>query len=113
MHYPKLVRKEHCKTPVDVVVYQEGISEDGEPMIEAMYAGLKCNYQDKAHTTLTADQKVVQLSGKAYFHEDFCPDVPVISGGEIVLFGQTRKIYSGRKNRNPDGSVNNIELEIV
>lgn len=112
MKYPKLVRKEHCKTPVDVVIYQEGISEDGEPMVASEFQGLHCNYQDKAHTVLTADRKLVQLSGKAYFHEDFCPDISTISGGKITVFGEVRNIHSGRKNRNPDGTVNNVEIEV-
>ena len=47
MVYPKLVRKENCKTDIQVVLYDEGTTEDGEPII-ALDTKLKCNYQDKA-----------------------------------------------------------------
>ena len=30
MKYPCLVPKKFCKTPIKVIVFQEGISEDGE-----------------------------------------------------------------------------------
>ena len=46
MNYPKLVRKEQCKTDIHVVLYGEGTTEDGEPVI-ALEDDFKCNYQTK------------------------------------------------------------------
>ncbi len=112
MKYPKLVRKENCKTDIHIVLYGEGTTEDGEPII-ALDTNLKCNYQDKAKRVLTAEKVIIQLTAKAYFVGDIAPDLAVISGGQVTVFGETRSIYQGTKARNPDGTVNFTELEIM
>lgn len=112
MNYPKLVRKEQCKTNIHVVLYGEGRTEDGEPII-ALDDNLKCNYQDKAKQVLSKEKVLVQLTAKAYFVGDIAPDLAVISGGQVTVFGETRSIYQGTKARNPDGTVNFTELEIM
>ncbi|MBQ9314955.1 MAG: hypothetical protein IJ220_08235 [Clostridia bacterium] len=112
MNYPKLVRKEQCKTDIHVVLYGEGTTEDGEPVI-ALEDDFKCNYQDKAKRVLSAEKVVIQLTAKAYFIGDIAPDLAVISGGQVTVFGETRSIYQGSKARNPDGTVNFTELEIM
>ena len=112
MKYPCLVPKSMCKTDIKVVIYEEGLSETGSPLI-ALEDSLKCNYQDKAYTKMTAEQKIVTLGAKALFPGDICPKLPVISGGTVTVFGMERKIYSGTKARNPDGTVNYTLLELV
>ena len=112
MIYPKLVREKDCKTDIHVVLYGEGTTEDGEPII-ALEEDLKCNYQDKAKRVLTAEKVLVQLTAKAYFVGDIAPNLAVISSGKINVFGETRNIYQGTKARNPDGTVNFTELEIM
>lgn len=112
MNFPKLVLKQFCKTPVKVTVYGEGITEDGAPEI-LLNADLLCNYQDCAKTVLTAQQKKVEVSGVIFIPDDFIPDSPTISGGYVEIFGVRREIAKGRKARNPDGSVNYIELEVI
>lgn len=112
MNYPKLVRKEQCKTDIHVVLYGEETTEDGEPVI-ALEDDFKCNYQDKAKRVLSAEKVVIQLTAKAYFVGDIAPDLTVISGGLVTVFGETRSIYQGSKARNPDGTVNFTELEIM
>lgn len=112
MNYPKLVRKEQCKTDIHVVLYGEGTTEDGEPVI-ALEDDFKCNYKDKAKRVLSAEKVVIQLTAKAYFVGDIAPDLAVISGGLVTVFGETRSIYQGSKARNPDGTVNFTELEIM
>lgn len=112
MKYPCLVDKRFCKTPIEVTIYQEGISEDGEPLTAVEYSGV-CNYQDSAKTVLTADKKLIQLSAQAYFIGDIAPDLAVISGGEIIVNGEKRNIFQGAKARNPDGSVNYTRLDLV
>lgn len=112
MRYPDLVPCRICTIPCHVTVYGEGITEDGAP--ETVFDGdLKCNYQDKAKTILTKEQKLVQITGSAYFHGDIAPDVPVISAGTFTVFGVERKIEQGTKARNPDGTVNYTLLEVV
>lgn len=110
MKWPSLVPDKVCTTPIHVKVEDIGLSEEGEPII-ILDANLKCNFQDKAYKTLTAEQKLVTLSGKAYFNGDIAPGLAVISGGEAEVFGMKRKLYKGTKSRNPDGTVNYTLLE--
>lgn len=112
MKYPCLVREKNCKTDIKVNLYSEDISEDGEP-ISVQLSNLKCNYQDKAKRVLSPEKVIIQLTGCCYFPGDIAPDLPVISGGEVVVFGEKRKIYQGTKARNPDGSVNYTLLELM
>ena len=64
MKYPCLVPKRLCKTPVTVEIEQEGINKDGEPLDSIVISDL-CNYQDSTKTVLTAEKKLIQLSGTA------------------------------------------------
>ncbi len=112
MKYPSLVPPKLCKTPVHVVIYSEGLSEDGEP-IKAFEVDLCCNYQDGAKTVLTDKEKKVEISGSAFFTGDIVEALPVISDGEVTIFGKVRKIAKGIKARNPDGTVNYTRLDLI
>lgn len=107
--YPKLVPDAVCKTPIHIVIEQEGYDKYGDPM-EAFEAYLKCNYQDSGKVQLTTQQEYVRISGTAYFNGDICPDISNITKGYAEIFGETRYIAEARKNRNPDGTVNNTEV---
>ena len=109
MRYPNLVPDTVCRTPIRLVIEQEGLSEEGEPLT-ALEADLKCNWQDGAATILTAEQKYVRITGRAYFNGDICPDLPVISSGYGIILGTRRQICDGIKARNPDGTVNYTEV---
>ena len=111
--YPCLVAKVYCKTPMEVILTEEGLNEDGGPVIAAKLDGLMCNYQDTTKTVLTADKKLVQLGGIALFPGDICPELPTISGGTATVYGVERTIFKGTKARNPDGTVNYVELRLV
>ncbi|WP_455616639.1 hypothetical protein [Eisenbergiella sp.] len=74
---------------------------------------LKCNFQDKAKTILTAEKKLVQITGTALFTGDIAPSFPTLSGGTVIIFGEERRIEQGMKARNPDGTVNFCQLEVV
>ena len=112
MKYPSLVPDFVCKTDIVVTLSEEGITEDGAP-IEIGPLNLKCNYQDSAKMVLTDQKKLVQISGRAYFNGDICPELAVISSGQVVVFGKTRDIMQGIKARNPDGTVNYTELMLI
>lgn len=112
MKYPALVPPKFCKTPVHVAVYGEGLTEDGAPEI-ILEAELFCNWQDGAKTVYTKEQKRVEISGRALFTGDICPVSAVISGGVLTVFGEKRTIAKGVKARNPDGSVNYTELDVM
>lgn len=96
----------------DVEFMVEGLNEYGEPLEPIQYSG-KCNYQDKARTVLTAEKKLIKITGTALFCGDICPELPVISGGEAVIFGVKRRIEQGTKARNSDGSVNYTEVQLI
>lgn len=112
MKYPCLVPKQLCKTNISLEFDQEGISEYGEPLTPVAYSG-KCNYQDKAKTVMTAEKKLVEITGSALFPGDICPELPVISGGTAVIYGAKRRILQGGKARNPDGTVNYTEVLLI
>lgn len=112
MKFPCLVRPQFCKTPVSVTLYGEGVTEDGAP--EVIYEGTHdCNYQETAKMVLTEQQKKVEVSGVILIPGDICADHPTISGGFAEIFGVKREIAKGIKARNPDGTVNFTELDVI
>lgn len=112
MKYICLVPKIMCKTPIHITIYDEKNSEDGEP-VAVVDDDFKCNYQDSAKTVLTQEQKLVQITGSAFLCGDIAPNLAVISDGEAVINGVKRKILSGTKARNPNGTVNYTKLELI
>jgi len=112
MRYPDLVPKRLCKTPIRLEIEQEGLTEYGEPLDTVIVETL-CNYQDGGKTILTADKKLITLSAVALFCGDICPELPIISGGIAYIFDVERRIYQGRKARNPDGVVNYTEVQLI
>lgn len=112
MKYPCLVPKWLCKVPVHIHLESEELNNLGEPKNTADL-DLVCNFQDKAKTILTAEKKLVQITGTALFPGDIAPDFPTLSGGSITIFGEERRIEQGMKARNPDGMVNFCQLEVI
>ena len=112
MKYPCLIPKRLCKTQISLAFAREGINEYGEPLEPVKYEG-ECNYQDKARTVLTAEKKLVEITGSALLPGDICPELPAITGGKAVVFGVKRTIAEARKARNPDGSVNYTEVLLI
>lgn len=111
MLFPCLVPKALCKTDIHIVIVQEGMNEYGEPL-DTIEIDTRCNYQDKAKVIYTSDEKQVKITGSAYIPGDIAPNIPVISGGTVTVFGVERSIFSGEKARNPDGTVNYTLLEL-
>ena len=112
MKYPCLVPLRLCKTDIHLEFDREGLNKYGEPLESVIYDG-KCNYQDKARTILTAEKKLVEITGSVLIPGDACPELPVISGGSAIVFGVKRQIRQGTKARNPDGSCNFTEVLLV
>lgn len=109
MKYPELVPDWVCTTPIDVTIDSEELSEDGAPT-ETTIAGLMCNWQDGGSAVYTDEQKIIDVSGRAYFNGDICPSISNITAGTAVILGEVREIASGYKHRNPDGTVNHTEI---
>ena len=112
MKYPCLVPKRLCKVNIHVHLESEELNNLGEPK-QVLDLDLKCNYQDKAKTILTAEKKLIQITGTALFPGDIAPSFPTLSGGTVIIFGEERRIEQGMKARNPDGTVNYCQLEVV
>lgn len=112
MKYPCLVPKRLCSIDIVLKFNREGLNKYGEPLEVVEFVG-KCNYQDKAKTVLTAEKKLIEITGTALFPDDICPALAVISGGEAEIFGVKRRILEGRKARNPDGTVNYTEVLLI
>lgn len=112
MKYPCLVDKRLCKVPIHVELDREGYGNFGEPL-DSISIDSVCNYQDRARTILTPEKKLIEIRGSAFFPGDLCPELPVISGGQAVVYGVERRIVTGTKARNPDGTVNYCVLEMV
>ncbi len=110
MKYPDLVPAWVCTTPITVTIESEELTEDGSPTTTTL-KGLKCNWQDGGRVVLTNEQKVVQVTGRAFFHGDICPAISNITAGTAVVFGELREIHQGFKRRNPDGTVNHTEIQ--
>lgn len=108
MKYPKLVPSWVCTTPISLSIEHEGINEDGSPSSTSV-EGL-CNWEDGGKAIYTADQKVIDISGTAYFDGDIIPSLTNIVSGYAEVFGETREIAQGFKRRNPDGTVNYTEI---
>lgn len=112
MRYPCLISKRFCRTNIALELNREGLNEYGEPLQTIHYEGT-CNYQDKAKTILTAEKKLIEITGSALFPGDICPELPVITGGSAKIHDVQRRILEGRKARNPDGTVNYTEILLI
>ena len=118
MKYPCLIPKRLCRTDIVCKFDQEGLNKYGEPLETITYYG-KCNYQDKAKTVLTAEKKMVQITGTALFPGDICPGMAVISGGSAELFGVAenrtgdKSQKSGRKRKLYGGVTGMINVNSI
>lgn len=110
MKFPDLVPNWVCTIPITLHLESEGVDEDGAPP-SVLNISAYCNWQDGGQAVYTADQKIIEIKGRAYFNGDICPSLSNIVGGTAEVFGETREIHQGFKRRNPDGTVNHTEIQ--
>ena len=109
MKWPNLVPDKVCTTPI-TVNFEDGVNEDGSPHVVAVFSGV-CNYSEKAKTVFDGERKAVRLSAVALFNGDIYPGKDV--EGCVEVGNITRRIFSFSRGRNPDGTVNFTQLELV
>ncbi|MFR3753584.1 MAG: hypothetical protein ACLTW9_17170 [Enterocloster sp.] len=112
MKYPCLVPKRLCRTDIHVHLESEGTDNHGQPE-KVLDLDLKCNFQDRAKTILTTEKEAGADNRYGLVPGDIAPDFPTFSGGTVTIFGEERRIEQGMKARNPDGTVNYCQLEVV
>ena len=97
----------------DVVIYQEGLSEEGEPLISLNLENQKCRFVEKTKVIISSDGRKIELIGKVILSGDIAPDLKRISGGQVLINGIKYEIYQASRPRNPDGTVHHTTLELV
>lgn len=110
--WPSLVLPQFCTTDLSLSVESEELNENGTPKVILEWSG-KCNYQDKAKKVWTTDKVLIEVSATCLIPGDIARDMAVISSGTVTVLGERRKLAVGRKARNPDGTVNYTQLELI
>lgn len=113
LKWPQLVPPQACCTPITVRL-QTGLNLDGSPKRETVYEG-KCNYSERSRQVVNAERQLIQLNACALIPGDIAPGRDI--SGEVVIHGAgaetVRVIYSASRARNPDGTVNFTQLELI
>lgn len=97
----------------DVNIYQEGLSEEGEPLSSLNLENQKCRFVEKTKLIINPDGKKVELIGKVILLGDIAPNVKKISGGQVRINEVEYEIYQASRPRNPDGTVHHTTLELM
>lgn len=97
----------------DVVIYQEGLSEEGEPLTSLNLKNQKCRFVEKTKVIISSDGRKVELVGKVILLGDIAPNIKKISGGEVIINDSKYEIYQASRPRNPDGTVHHSSLELM
>jgi len=104
--------KELANVNFEIELEQEGISEEGEPLISLRTKG-KCIFSEKSKRIIDEDGRKITLSGKIAIEGDIAPSLKTIASGSVVIHGRKYEIYAGYRPRNPDGSVFMTEFDLM
>lgn len=97
----------------DVVIYQEGLSEDGEPLTSLKLEKQKSRFVEKTKVIISPDGRKVELVGKVILLGDIAPTIKKISGGQVIINDTEYEIYQASRPRNPDGTVYMTTMELM
>ena len=98
-------------TDYSIVLYEEGISEDGEP-IEAIKTSGKCIFSEKAKRIIDSEGKQITLVGKVIVKGDIAPSLKSVSDGVITINGCSYEIHTASRPRNPTGTIHSTQFEV-
>jgi hypothetical protein len=90
----------------------EGITQNGEQNVGVTYTG-KCFFEEKGKTIFKPDGQSISLIGFVTIGADVAPNIEILSGTVKVNGGNEYTIYTGKRSRNPDGSVLFTRLELM
>ena len=98
-------------TDYSIVLYEEGISEDGEP-IEAIKTSGKCIFSEKAKRIIDSEGKEITLVGKVIVKGDIAPSLKSVSDGVITINRCSYEIHTASRPRNPNGTIHSTQFEV-
>lgn len=98
-------------TDYSIVLNDEGISEDGEP-IKAFETSGKCIFSEKAKRIIDDEGKQITLLGKVIIKGDIAPSFKNVSDGVITINGCSYDIHTANRPRNPDGTIYSTNFEV-
>ena len=94
-----------------LTINQEGISEDGEPLVAISKRG-KCIFSECSKRIVDSEGKEIVLLGKVIIKGDVAPTLKNVADGQITINGYTYDIHTGYRPRNPDGTVHHTMFEV-
>ena len=68
-NYLKKLLNNNC----DIKLFDEGLSEEGEPLVSIFLENQKCRFVEKAKIIVDSDKKKVELVGKVIMLGDIAP----------------------------------------
>lgn len=98
-------------TNYSIVLHDEGISEDGEP-IDVFKTSGKCIFSEKAKRIIDSEGKEITLLGKVIVKGDIAPSLKSVSDGVITINGCSYEIHSASRPRNPNGTIHSTQFEV-
>lgn len=110
MKFPKLVVNPQTAAFVNI---ESNKTDEYGGHESVLSAELKCNFQAASNIEYKTDRQPINITAKAYFDGDICPDLPFITSGKVKIYSYEYQIYRGTKARNIDGSVNYTLLELI
>lgn len=107
--FPDWLANVDCK----VTLYEEGISEEGEPIEELVYEG-KCIFSEKSKRVINEDSKADKLIGTVYIKGDIAPNKKLITDGYIEFNdGKQMEVINVIRVRNPNGTIHHTKLSYM
>lgn len=99
------------KTDYSIVLNEEEISEDGEP-IKSFETEGKCIFSEKAKRIIDSEGKQITLLGRVIVKGDIAPSLKNVSDGVITINGCNYEIHTSSRPRNPNGTIHHTSFEV-